>query len=94
MPSVRSAELCLAAAVIKPGSAVKEIAMNKMQTVFCGAAMMILALPGLVASASAEPMPGMNSSSGIIALNSLPNPAVTLATASVTDAKGMAVGFV
>jgi hypothetical protein len=68
--------------------------MNKMQKMFCGAAMLVLSAPGLVVSACAEPAPGMNSSSGIIALNSLPNPPVTLATASVTDAKGMAVGFV
>lgn len=36
----------------------------------------------------------MNSSSGIIALNSLPNPSTTLATAKVTDAKGAPVGSV
>ena len=35
-----------------------------------------------------------NSSSGIIALNSLPNPPTTLATAKVVDAKGMPVGGV
>jgi hypothetical protein len=37
---------------------------------------------------------GMNSSSGIIALNSLPNPSATLATAKVVDAKGAPVGGV
>lgn len=67
---------------------------NKMQKFFCGAVLMIAAAPAFLASASAEPSPGMNSSSGIIALNSLPNPPVTLATASVTDDKGLAVGFV
>jgi hypothetical protein len=36
----------------------------------------------------------MNSSSGIIALNSLPNPPTTLATAKVADAKGAPVGAV
>jgi hypothetical protein len=35
-----------------------------------------------------------NSSSGMIALNSLPNPSTTLATASVADAKGTVVGAV
>src|SRR5689334_6611054 len=34
------------------------------------------------------------SSSGIIALNSLPDPSATLATASVADAKGTMVGAV
>jgi hypothetical protein len=68
--------------------------MNNIQTLVCGAAMIILAALGFVAGALAEPTPGMNSSSGIIALNSLPNPPVTLATASVTDAKGLVVGFV
>ena len=36
----------------------------------------------------------MNSSSGMIALNSLPNPSTTLATAKVADAKGAPVGQV
>ena len=67
--------------------------MNKIHIMVCGAAMMMLAAPGLIGGAVAEPAPG-NSSSGIIALNSLPNPPVTLATASVADAKGIVVGAV
>ena len=66
--------------------------MNKIRLMVCSAAMMMLAAPGLIAGAAAEPAPG--SSSGIIALNSLPNPPVTLATASVADAKGIGVGAV
>jgi hypothetical protein len=66
--------------------------MNKIRTMVCSAAMMLLAAPSLVASA--EPAPALNSSSGIIALNSLPNPPVTLATAHVADAKGTVVGSV
>ena len=45
---------------------------------------------GLAAAAPAE----LSSSSGIIALNSLPNPSMTLASANVADAKGMLVGGV
>ena len=56
--------------------------------------MLMLAAPGFIDHALADPAPGMNSSSGMIALSSLPNPPVTLATASVADAKGMVVGFV
>jgi hypothetical protein len=37
---------------------------------------------------------GIGSSSGMIALNSLPDPPTTLATARVVDAKGTAVGAV
>ncbi len=45
---------------------------------------------------AAPPPLGSNgpSSSGMIALNSLPNPSTTLATANVTDAKGLVVGAV
>ena len=68
--------------------------MNMIRIMVCSAAMMMLAAPGLVGGAAAEPAPGSNSSSGIIALNSLPNPPVTLATASVADAKGIVVGAV
>ena len=68
--------------------------MNKIHIMVCGAAMMMLGAPGLIGGAVAEPAPGSNSSSGIIALNSLPNPPVTLATASVADAKGIVVGAV
>ena len=45
---------------------------------------------GLAAAAPGE----LPSSSGIIALNSLPNPSATLATATVADAKGTMVGAV
>jgi hypothetical protein len=49
----------------------------------------------LAGAALAEPAPGsLNSSSGMIALNSLPNPPTTLATANVADAKGTIVGAV
>ena len=67
---------------------------NAIRTIVCGAAMLMLAAPGFIDHALADPAPGMNSSSGMIALSSLPNPPVTLATASVADAKGMVVGFV
>ena len=50
-----------------------------------------VALLLLAGGALAAPLP---SSSGIIALNSLPNPSTTLATAQVVDAKGTAVGSV
>jgi hypothetical protein len=49
-----------------------------------------LCLAGLAAAAPPE----LPSSSGIIALNSLPNPSSTLATANVADAKGIMVGAV
>ncbi|HVZ27636.1 MAG TPA: hypothetical protein VG798_03185 [Rhizomicrobium sp.] len=49
-------------------------------------------LAGAAMAAPADLPP--NSSSGIIALNSLPNPSTTLATASVADAKGTVVGAV
>ena len=54
--------------------------------VFCG-----LCVLGLAAAA---PPGGLPSSSGLIALNSLPNPSATLATANVADAKGTVVGAV
>jgi hypothetical protein len=47
----------------------------------------------LVALSAAAP-DTLPSSSGVIALNSLPNPSATLATANVTDAKGTVVGAV
>jgi hypothetical protein len=56
---------------------------------FCGAALAMLA-----GGALADTSPALNSSSGIIALNSLPNPPTTLATAKVADAKGTPVGAV
>jgi hypothetical protein len=54
--------------------------------IFCGAAFLMLA-----GAAYAD---DTNSSSGIIALNSLPDPPTTLATAKVVDVKGMPVGGV
>jgi hypothetical protein len=61
-----------------------------MRMMICGAALL---LPGF---AKAAPLPdgSMNSSSGMIALNSLPDPSDTLATAKVADAKGTMVGSV
>ena len=57
--------------------------------------MAVLVLSGVcvIGLAAAAPA-GLPSSSGIIALNSLPNPSTTLATANVTDAKGTMVGAV
>jgi hypothetical protein len=52
------------------------------------------ALAMLAGAAWADDAPGLASSSGIIALNSLPNPPTILATAKVVDVKGMAVGAV
>jgi hypothetical protein len=71
--------------------------MNRIHIIaLCGAALLMPA-----SGAVADPSPALNSSSGIIALssgiialNSLPNPPATLATAKVTDAKGMPVGAV
>ena len=64
--------------------------MNRVCTIaLCGAALVMLA-----GGVLADPSPALNSSSGIIALNSLPNPPTTLATAKVADAKGMPVGAV
>jgi hypothetical protein len=63
-----------------------------MRTIFCG--LLLLAAPHFLAAVLADPAPGLNSSSGIIALGSLPNPPATLATANVVDAKGVAVGAV
>jgi hypothetical protein len=50
-----------------------------------------LCFVGLAAAAPPQSLP---SSSGLIALNSLPNPSTTLATANVADAKGTMVGAV
>jgi hypothetical protein len=55
----------------------------------CGTALLVPA-----GGAVADTSPALNSSSGIIALNSLPDPPATLATARVADAKGMMVGAV
>jgi hypothetical protein len=49
---------------------------------------------GLCAAFLTGAAPALPSSSGIIALNSLPNPSTTLATANVADAKGTMVGAV
>lgn len=68
--------------------------MNMIRIMICSAAMVLAAAPDFVASAATAPAPEMNSSSGIIALNSLPNASATLATASVADAKGVVVGSV
>ena len=59
----------------------------------------ILALSGatlwlLAGGALADNAQDLPSSSGIIALNSLPDPPASLATAQVVDAKGTAVGAV
>jgi hypothetical protein len=49
----------------------------------------------MTGAAMADTAPTLSpSSSGIIALNSLPNPSTTLATAPVADAKGTVVGAV
>ena len=53
---------------------------------FCGLA--------LLTGAATAPAFSLPSSGGIIALNSLPNPSLILATARVTDAKGVTVGAV
>ena len=63
--------------------------MTRIRNIVCGAAM-LLAVPAWAATAPDT----NNSSSGMIALNSLPNPPATLATASVADAKGTVVGAV
>ena len=52
---------------------------------------LVAALGGPVLAA---PEQAMDSSSGIIALDSLPNPPATLATAKVVDDKGITVGAV
>jgi hypothetical protein len=62
--------------------------MTRIRTILCGAAM-LLAGPAL----ADNPSPSQ-SSSGMIALSSLPNPSTALATANVADAKGMMVGSV
>jgi hypothetical protein len=55
-----------------------------------------LCFVALAAAAPPDNASGGNSpsSSGVIALNSLPNPSTTLATAAVADAKGTMVGAV
>ena len=62
--------------------------MTRMSVILCGAAWLTVMGPAL----ADDPAPG--SSSGIIALNSLPDPPATLATANVADAKGTVVGAV
>jgi hypothetical protein len=58
-------------------------------------AALILSGACLVGPAMAAPEPAdLSSSSGIIPLNSLPNPSVTLASANVADPKGMIIGGV
>ena len=57
---------------------------------FSGAALLSIS----AASAATGPDISANSSSGFIALNSLPNPPTLLATANVADAKGTVVGAV
>lgn len=57
---------------------------------FCG----ILLCGALILPVTAMAETPMNSSSGIIALNSLPDPPTILATAKVVDAKGVTVGGV
>jgi len=54
----------------------------------------ILAGLCFVGLAGAAPDTSLPTSSGVIALNSLPNPSATLATAAVADAKGTMVGAV
>jgi hypothetical protein len=63
--------------------------MRKIKIILCSAAMLMLAAPVMGAVVDSG-----QSSSGMIALNSLPNPPATLATAGVADAKGMIVGAV
>ena len=62
-----------------------------MKRIFLGALCTSALLACSAALAAEQPM---NSSSGVIALNSLPNPSTTLATAKVADAKGAPVGQV
>ncbi|HWY60382.1 MAG TPA: hypothetical protein VNW15_00635 [Rhizomicrobium sp.] len=62
--------------------------MNKIRN-FALSSVALLMLGGMADSA-----PASNSSSGIIALNSLPDPPTILATAQVLDVKGTAVGAV
>jgi hypothetical protein len=64
--------------------------MNNIRTIVCSAAMLVLTAPVMGAVIDT----GQNSSSGIIAVNSLPNPPATVATAGVADAKGTMVGTV
>ncbi len=65
--------------------------MNRIGKFAIGTALVLLSAAAR-ADTSAEGR--MNSSSGIIALNSLPDPPTTLATAKVVDAKGAPVGGV
>ena len=53
-----------------------------------------LCFVGLAGAAPPDNPSGLPTSSGVIALNSLPNPSATLATAAVADAKGTMVGAV
>jgi hypothetical protein len=64
---------------------------GKMAVIFAG-----LCFVGLSGAAPPDSLSngGLPSSSGVIALNSLPNPSATLATAAVADAKGTMVGAV
>ena len=66
--------------------------MNRIPTV----ALSTIGLLMLAESALADvsPRAEMGASSGIIALNSLPNPPTTLATANVVDVRGKTVGAV
>jgi hypothetical protein len=59
-----------------------------------GAALLLLSREAMADHAPGASNSGIGSSSGMIALNSLPNPPTTLATAQVVDAKGTAVGAV
>jgi hypothetical protein len=61
---------------------------------FSGATFLLLAGSALADNVLAATNGSIGSSSGMIALNSLPNPPTTLATAQVVDAKGTAVGAV
>jgi hypothetical protein len=53
-----------------------------------------LCFVGLAGAAPPDGASSLPTSSGMIALNSLPNPSATLATAAVADAKGTMVGAV
>jgi hypothetical protein len=69
--------------------------MNRIRmSAFSGATFLVLAGSALADNVPAATKGSMGSSSGMIALNSLPNPPTTLATAQVVDAKGTAVGAV
>lgn len=69
--------------------------MNRIRMLaFSGATFLLLAGSALADNVLAATNGSIGSSSGMIALNSLPNPPTTLATAQVVDAKGTAVGAV